>query len=191
MKKSSLRRADLLFSYVLMVLSVYMIVEAVGLLINPFGRDFDTVTGDQLKGYITKWYQSAGLMPFVLALIIMLLAMLLRGVALKDGAKLDFLTKDHFLYFVKLRETRVAVVVIAIFATYVFWLLPVCRANLNLFPKFQGFPFMIATFIFLAIQMIAFNERKVKAIVTSLIIAAAASGAITYGFGVLAKIPLP
>lgn len=191
MKKSTLRRADLMFSYVLMALSVYIVIESVGLFINPFGRDFSTVSGDQLKSYLTNWYKSAGLMPFILAFVIMALAILLRGIAVKDGAKLDFFTLPHLKYFVSLRETRVAVIVVAIFCAYIFGLLPYCRANFNFYPKFQGFPFMIATFFFLAAQMVVFGEKKVKAIITSLIVAALASGAITYGFGMMALIPLP
>lgn len=191
MKKSSIRRADLLFSYLLMILSVYMVIESVGLLINPMGRDFDMVSGDQLKGYITKWYQSPGLMPFVLAFIIMALAILLHRIAIKDGAKLDFISLAHLKHFITLRETRVAVIIIALFTVYIFGLIPFCRANFNFYPKFQGFPFMIATFVFLAAQMIIFNKRTIKAVLTSLLVAAIAAGAITYGFGMMALIPLP
>ncbi len=191
MKKTTLRRADLVFSYVLMVVAIYSMIEAVSIFINPMGMDFDRVKGDTIKAAITGWYKSPGLMPFLLGIVIFFLAMVLRDIAIKDGAKFDFLTKSHFGYFLKLRETWVAVTIIVIFCAYVFILIPQCRAHLNFFPKFQGFPFMIATFVFLATQMIIFNKRTWKAVGMSLLVAALASGAITYGFGMLAMIPLP
>lgn len=191
MKKSSIRRADLVFSYVLMLVSIYMFIESVGLLINPMGRDFDTVTGDQLKNYILSWYKSPALMPFMLAVVIMILSQILRSIAVRDGAKFDFISIAHIKHFVCLKETRVAVIVIALFTLYIFGMIPFCRANFNYYPKFQGFPFMIATFVFLAVQMIIFNKRTIKAVLMSILVAAIAAGLITYGFGMMALIPLP
>ncbi len=191
MKKSTLRRADLVFSCVLMVIAIYSMVEAVSVFINPMGMDFDRLKGDAIKSAIEGWYKSPGLMPFLLGIVIFFLAMVLRDIAVKDGARFDFFTKAHVKHFLALRETRVAAIIIAIFCLYVFVLIPQCRAAFNFFPKFQGFPFMIATFVFLALQMVIFNKHTVKAVLTSLLVAAVASGAITYGFGMVAMIPLP
>ena len=60
MKKSTLRRADMVFSVVLMVVSFVAMVESVKLLFNPFGRDFADVRGDDIKNNILNWYQSVG-----------------------------------------------------------------------------------------------------------------------------------
>ncbi len=191
MKKSTLRRADLVFSYVLMIIAIYTMIESISLFFNPFGRDFELVEGDTIKRTIEKWYESPALMPFLLSFIILYLAFALKKVAVKDGAKLDFINLENFKKFINLRETKVATIIIAILSLYVFVLIPVCRDTLNFFPKFQGFPFMIATFISMSLQMVIFNKKTPKAILTSLLVAAIASGAITYGFGVLALIPLP
>lgn len=64
MKKSTLRRADLVFSVFLMVVSVAAMIESVKLLFNPFGRDFEDVRGDDIKTSLETWYQSVGLVPF-------------------------------------------------------------------------------------------------------------------------------
>ncbi len=191
MKKSTLRRADLVFSYILMIIAVYIMIESIVLFFNPFGRDFELVQGDTIKRTIETWYESPALMPFLLSFIILYLAFALKKVAIKDGAKLDFITLENFKKFINLRETKVATIIIAILSLYVFVLIPVCRSTLNFFPKFQGFPFMIATFISMSLQMVIFNKKTPKAMLTSLLVAAIASAAITYGFGVLALIPLP
>ncbi len=191
MSKSSLRRADLVFSYILILISVYTIIESVAIFFNPFGRDWEKIKPETLKQTIENWYESPALMPFLLGFAMLFLAFQLRGVALKDGAKLDFLSLDNLKSFFQLRETKVAAFIIAAFCLYVFVLIPQCRANLNFFVTFQGFPFLIATFIFLAIQTIAFNKKTISGILMSLLVAALAAGAVTYGFGTLALIPLP
>ncbi len=191
MEKSTLRRADLVFSYILTLISFYIIIRSIILFFNPFNRDFELVTGDVLKQTIMKWYESPALLPLLLGFVLMFLASRLRVVAVKDGAKIDFLTKEKFQGFLKNREVYVATVIIAILVLYVYVLIPQCRAHLNFFPKFQGFPFMIATFISMAIQMITFNKKTTAGILKSVGIAFVAAAAITYGFGTLALIPLP
>lgn len=191
MEKKTLRRADLVFSIILIVVSVLTMIESIKLFFNPFGRDFEKVSPEDVKACITNWYESPALLPFILAAILLFLAVCLMHVALKDGAKLDFFTKEKIHAFFHNRETGVAAIVIGILCIYIFVLIPQCRSYLDFFPTFQGFPFMVATFISLAAQMIVFNEKKIKKIVQSLVIAALAAAAVTYGFGTLAMIPLP
>ena len=191
MKKSTLRRADLVFSLVLMAISVFCMITSIKSFFNPFGRDFARVSGDDIKNSIMEWYLSPALVPFIFAACLFLCAFLLYQNARKDGAKFDFLTKEKITAFLKNRELHVAVIIIGILAVYIKGLIPFCRAYLDIFPKFQGFPFMIATWICLMAQMIIFSKKTPVKIVLAVVIAAAASAAITYGFGMLALIPLP
>ncbi len=191
MSKSSLRRADLVFSYILMAISVYVIIESVNIFFNPFGRDWEDIKPETLKDTIEKWYESPALMPFLLGFIILFLAFRLRAVALKDGAKFDFISVSNIKAFIFMKETRIAAFVIGAFCLYVLVFIPLCREYLNFFVMFQGFPFLIATFLFLALQMVVFNKKNLKGILMSLLVAAIFAGAITYGFGTLALIPLP
>ncbi len=191
MSKSSLRRADLVFSYILMAISVYVIIESVVIFFNPFAREWEKIKPETIKDTIEKWYESPALMPFLLGFILLFLAFRLRGVALKAGAKFDFLSVSKIKTFVNLRETKVATFVIVAFFVYVLVFIPLCREYLNFFVMFQGFPFLVATFLFLALQMVVFNKKNLKVILMSLLVAAIFAGAITYGFGTLALIPLP
>lgn len=191
MKKSTLRRADMVFSLVLMGISVWTMIESVKLLFNPFGRDFSQVRGDDIKGSIETWYQSAGLVPFIIACFLLICALFLFHFARREGARFDFIKPGKIKSLLKNEEFRVAVAVTAILSVYVFVLMPLCRSRLDFFPRFQGFPFLVATFIMLFAMMVIFGEKKPKSIVISLIISAAAAAAIAYGFGMLALIPLP
>jgi len=191
MDKSKVRRADLVFSLCLMIMAVYFFVKSAALFINPFGREFEKINAEELKIGLMEWYKSPGLLPMVLSIIIFILAVILWNVARRDGAAFDFLTRSNLTIFLKNRELKVAVIVVGYLLIYIYGMIPVCRRHLNLFPRFQGFPFMIATFGYLALFMITFNKKSVKAILTSILIAVLAAGAITYGFGNLALIPLP
>ncbi len=191
MKKETLRRVDLCFSIFLMIMSVLILIETYQIFINPFGRAADKITPETIQKEIDEWYTSPALMPALLACVIFLCGALLLRVALKDGARFDFFKKDKFMYVLKLKETKVAAIVITILLCYVNIFIPLCRQHLNFFPTFQGFPFMIATFICLVLQMIIFIEKTPKKMGLSVFIAACGAGAVTYGFGILAMIPLP
>lgn len=191
MDKQTLRRADLIFSYVLMLLSTWFFIMSVKLFFNPFSRDFKMVSPEDIKMGIIEWYKAPALLPLLLSFLIFISALMLMHKARKDGARLDFFKKEQIISFLRNRELRVASGVIAMIAVYIFILIPVCRRNLNFFPTFQGFPFMIATFIFLSGFIISFNEKSIKKIIVSVAVAAISSFAITYGFGTLALIPLP
>lgn len=191
MKKPNLRRADLVFSVFLMIISVATMIESVKLLFNPFGRAFEKVSGDEIKSNLENWYQSVGLVPFIIAAFLFICGLFLFHFARKEGARFDFIKLDHVKALIRNEEFRVAVIVSAILCIYVFVLMPVCREYLDFFPRFQGFPFMIATFCMLWASMVIFGEKKASHVVKSLVVSALAAGAITYGFGMLALIPLP
>lgn len=192
MEKSTLRRADLVFSIVLMIISILVMIESVKIFFNPFGRKFDLLSAESIKDNIVNWYHSPALLPAVLAVIMLLLAIALMHVAIRDGARLDFFKKEKIIRFLENRELHTAIIVIFTLCAYTFFLIPFCRSSFNFFPRFQGFPFMVATFIYLLSMMIIFNKRKtVKEYIKLLIISAGAAVVITYGFNILALIPLP
>lgn len=149
------------------------------------------VSGDDIKKTILEWYLSPSLVPFIFAACLLICAIFLYRNARMEGAEFDFLTRENIRFFVKNRETYVAVSEIVILTIYIKGLIPLCRKQLDLFPKFQGFPFMIATFICLTVQMIIFGKKTPAKIITAIVISGAAAFAITYGFGMLAMIPLP
>lgn len=191
MKKSSLRRADLGFSLVLMGVSVAAMIESVKLLFNPFGREFEQIKGDDLKACLEKWYQSVGLVPFIIAAFLLVCALCLFHFARREGARFDFIKLDNLRTLLKTEEFRVAVIVTVILCAYVFAFMPLCRKYLDFFPRFQGFPFMIATFLMLFLMMAAFGKKTLKDMLSYVLVSALAAGAIAYGFGMLALIPLP
>lgn len=191
MDKLKVRRSDLVFSIFLMFLSFYYFIKSVMLFISPFGRALEDINAEELKLGLIEWYKSPGLLPLVLSVIIFILAVCLHKVARKDGATFDFITKANAIQFIKNKEVKIAIITLGYMAVYIYGLIPVCREYLDLFPTFQGFPFMIATFVYLAVFMITFNEKNTKKIVISVIAALLGALAITYGFGNLALIPLP
>ncbi|ONI44891.1 hypothetical protein AN641_05485 [Candidatus Epulonipiscioides gigas] len=191
MKKSTLRRVDLVFSIILIITSIIIMYNGYKLFINPFGRSLEKITTESIQKEIENWYISPALMPFLLAIVLCICGLFLLRVALKDGAKFDFFKVDKLKFVLMHRETRVATIVITILALYIFVLIPVCRENLDFYPTFRGFPFMIATFICLLLQMFIFSEKTLKNILSCIIVASLSSVVITYGFGVLAMIPLP
>lgn len=191
MEKKTLRRTDLAFSVLLMLISIYVFFQSISLFFNPFGRDFARVSGDSIKDNIVNWYTSPALLPFILAIVLFICAFFLFRNARKEGASFDFLKWRKIAALVKSRETHVCLIVVATLCLYIFALMPLCRQYLNFFPTFQSFPFMIATFVYLAITMIIFNEKSLKKVLISLLVAAVAAAFIAVGFGVLAMIPLP
>ena len=191
MDKSKVRKADLFFSIVLMAISFWYFIGSIKLFISPFGRALEDVHAEELKTGLIEWYKSPGLLPMVLSIIMFLLAICLLNVARKDGARFDFINIEGIKALFKNQEFRVASIITGYLVGYIFILMPFCRRYLNLIPVFQGFPFLIATFIYLAVFIITFNEKTPKKMLFSLLIAGAGSLIITYGFGNLALVPLP
>ena len=191
MKKSTLRRADLLFSIVLMLVSIWFGVKSVLLFSNPFSKDWDILTKKEIQENLEVWYKSPGLIPLIFSFFLLICAVVLMVQVIKDGAKFDFINKDKAIAFLKNNELHTALIVIGLLFAYIFILIPFCRNNLNIMPDYQWFPFLIATFTYLSVFIIIFNEKTKKKIITSLIVAASGSGLITICFGVVAKILLP
>ncbi len=191
MEKSALRRADLMFSFVLIGISVWIFVQSIKLFFNPFGRRFEQINADELKTAILEWDQSPALLPMILSGCLLICALALMHFAIRQGARLDFFSKEKLTVLVHSREFYVVIVVVGTLCLYIFALIPLCRKYLDFFSLFQGFPFMVATFAYLAGMMLIFNEKKLKAIFMSVLFSAIATSAITFGFGVIAMIPLP
>lgn len=106
-------------------------------------------------------------------------SVMLFKIAVKDGAKFDFFTKDKFNDLMKSKSFQVSVIIIGWLAAYIFILIPLLH-------------YMIATFIFLTLFMFYFEEeRHSKKIIIILIISICATAALTFGFGNLAQVPLP
>lgn len=194
MNKLSLRKADLVFSVVLMGISVVVMIQSIKLFFNPFGRQFEDVSAEEVKASIVEWTKSPALLPLILAAFLMLCAVFLMINARREGARFDISIngiKEKLTILRKSREAQVLLIITALLFSYVFLLIPFCRANFNFFNTFQGFPFMVATFLFMFAMIAIFNQKTVCKILISLLVAAIASGLIAYGFGVIAMIPLP
>jgi hypothetical protein len=191
MNKQTLRRADLFMSYVLLVFSAAIFFMSIANFINPYGRDFEKVRAEEFKMQFERWFEQPALFPFIASILLAVCALGLRSKAIKDGAKFDFLTKEHAKNLFKSREFLVVATVVPLTAIYLFVLIPICRMLLNFFPTFQGFPFGVATFLYLFTFMFIFNDKTAKKILFTLFISLAATAMITYGFGSLALIPLP
>ncbi len=191
MEQKTLRRADLIFSIVLILISIYVFITSIALLINPFGRDFAKLSGDRIKDNIINWFVSPALMPFLLSLFLFFCALMLFRNARREGARFDFIKWPKLVDLVKQRETYAFFIVALFLCLYIFVFMPLCRKYMNFFPAFQAFPFMVATFLYLALMMIVFNQKTWKKVLLSILVAACSAGFIAVGFGVLAMIPLP
>jgi hypothetical protein len=123
------------------------------------------------------------------SLLLLACALALLHVARKDGAKLDFLKKEKIVLFLRNAEFRAFAITTFLLCVYAFALIPLCRAYLNILRGFRGFPFFIATFLYLFAMMMAFGDKQ--NLLKSLLVSVLASGFVTYAFGTLAKIPLP
>lgn len=188
---TTLRKADLAFGSILALVALLILIESAQLFFNPFSRDFSRVKPQEIKNAIVNWHQSPALFPAIIAGALLVLALALINFALLKGANYDFLRLAKAKALLRDREFRVLTTIVALLCGYAFVLLPACRRFIDFFPRFQGFPFMIATFIYLTVMMLAFNNRTRRALVLSLVISAVTAGAVTYGFGMLALIPLP
>lgn len=167
MEKGTLRRADMVMSIVIAGYAVFMFIMALKLQLRTLDKGKD-------------WFQSAGLFPIIVSVLLLLCAVLLFSRARKDGARFDFITGEKIKGLAKSREFLVALGVVALLAVYIFILLPAKWIN-----------YEISTFLYLATFMILFNDKTVKKIAISVIISLIATVVITYGFGTLAMIPLP
>lgn len=186
-----MRRADLLFSIALILGSLWFMIQSIKLFLNPFGRKWEAVPAEAVKETLTFWYKSPALMPFFVSLLVLLCAVMLFHVAMKSGARIDFIKKDTLIAFLKNREFQSFVIITLLLCVYAFVLIPVCGKLLVRIRIIRGFSFFIATFIYLLSMMLAFGHKTIKHLGRSLLVSLLVSGFVTYAFGTLAKIPLP
>lgn len=164
LKKESLRKADVIFSIVLILLGIYVLINALKM----------PVTG--LPGTVEQeFYIAPGFLPAIVAivLIIMGLALLING--LKSGGKISKKDIINVIQAIKSENFVKSVIMIALIIIYTFILI-------------GRLPFFWATFIFLTISMFFLRATSWWRII---LISALASLIITYSFGTLARIPLP
>ncbi len=166
MDKNSLRRADLVTSIILFSISVIGCIMSVGLL-------FNTISNGR------KWFESAGLFPSIVCVLLGLCSISLYTKARNDGARFDFISVDKLKELVKSREFKVAAIIIALLGGYIFILM------------LPGKMYEVATFLYLFAFMIIFQKKTRKSIIKSLIVSVIATVLITFGFGQLAMVPLP
>jgi len=190
-QKSKLRRAALLFSVVLALGSVFLLFESIKLFLNPFRRKWEAVPAESFKETFTLWYKSPAVLPLLVAFLLLICAISLFHVARKSGARIDFLRKEKVVAFMHNAEFRAFVITAFLLCIYAFALIPVCRNYLNILRGFRGFPFFVATLVYLLSMMLAFGNGKPSYALKSFTISILSSGFITYAFGTLAKIPLP
>ncbi len=191
MEKSTLRRFDLVTSILLFIGSIFYIFESISLLQNPYGYPAEMLTPEKVQGYLEKWTESPALLPLVVGILLLVASVILFIIAIKDGARFDFFTKEKFVAAFHNKELRVFCVVVAYLAIYIWVLAPICRANLNFFPKFQGFPFAIATTLYVYAMMMTFETKRTKKqFLISFIIAICASFFIVIMFNLVAKLPM-
>lgn len=190
-EKRVLRRFDLVFSILLMVGSIFYTIESIKLFLNPFGRPWDKVTEETTAEIISKWYESPALLPFIISILLFICAIILLRIALKDGARFDFLKKDLILKLKENKELKTFFIVVPSLAVYIYFLIPTCRKFLNVVRGFQGFPFVIATFIFMSFLSILFSKRTKRDILMGFVVSFIAAFAITLLFNKVALLPMP
>lgn len=166
MDKSTLRRADLVTSTILFVFSIWVFIMSIQYVVTTIERG-------------KHWFESSGLFPMIISFLLCLCSITLFGKAKKDGAKFDFLTGEKIKGLAATRKFRVAIIVIGMLATYIFALM------------LPGRQYEIASFIYLFIAMLIFQERNKKNIINSVIIAGVSTAVLSFCFGQLAMVPLP
>ena len=126
-----------------------------------------------------------------MGLLLLVCAVSLLHVARREGARLDFLSLAKLKALAKNPEARSFALSAALLALYAFAAIPLCRRYLNLFPRFRGFPFFVATAAYMLSMMLTFGGKKKGHTAVSILVSILASLAITWAFGTLAQIPLP
>ena len=166
LEKGTLRKADMVTSIILMIISISGFVMSLQLLLRTISKGKD-------------WFESAGLFPMIVTFFLGICAVSLFLTARKDGAKFDFLTMEKLTALIKSKEFKVAGIVIGSLAAYIIVLM------------LPGKLYVIATFIYLLTTMVMFQKRTKKSVLKSIIIAAVTTAVLAFGFGQLAMIPLP
>jgi len=164
LKKESLRKADVIFSIILICLSIYILIESLRM----------PVTG--LKGTVEQeFYIAPGFLPAIIAVILMIMGLFILINGLRSGGKISKKDIINIIQVIKSENFVKSVIMVALIIIYTFILI-------------GRLPFFWATFIFLTISMLFLRATSWWRII---LISAVASLIITYSFGTLARIPLP
>lgn len=192
MEKSTLRKADLVMSIALFAFAAFVFI----LSLQYMNRTLNLNNPDS-----AIWYRSSGLMPMIVSVLLAISSISLFVKAWGDGARFDFFTKEKITHFFTCREFRVAGFVIGWLAFYIFILLgPVEKAIYEALYHVEGInwiipyylPYILMTFIYLSVFILAFSDRKVKKNwIISIGIALSFSFLVAYLFGDVAMIILP
>lgn len=159
MDKRNLRSGDILTSIALILLSLFVAWHSIALLRANTDRRF---------------YMSAGLMPLVFSVLLIIINVSIIFIAVREGGTLRLFAPGRVFAALRSRKELKTLFIIAWLFLYIFGLL-------------ELFPYLLATFIFLFIMIYVFYGRLVPALLISTITAAA----ITFAFGTVAGIPLP
>ena len=154
---------------------IFIILFALFFIIGGLKMPVASLTGDA-----SQWYLSPGFMPVICGVVLILLSILLIKDALHAGTKFTSNDRARALEYLK-SEKFFRLITAGVFL------------SIYLFIMLRRIDYFIATFIYMVVNMIVFTSKKrtVKQIIIYIVISLAAAGAITYGFGTLAQIPLP
>ena len=125
----ALRRADLIFSIILMLVSIWFGVKSILLFSNPFSKDWDIITQEEIDRNLSEWFKSPGLIPLIFSFFLLVCSIVLLITAIKQGARFDFFKKEKILALFKNKEFHTASIVIGLLAIYLFIMLPISRKS--------------------------------------------------------------
>jgi len=163
--KKTIRKCDVAFGSVLVILSAVFFMLAFNMPILAVGR---TSAGPEIS-------TAPGLLPMVVSATLFLMGITLVFSALREGGRISREDIKKAIARIKTPESRRMLVISIIIITYAFGLL-------------SRIPFTVATFIYLAVFMFIFKAtHPVKIILISAITAVL----IWFFFGPIALIPLP
>ena len=187
----TIRRFDLVTSIVFIAAAIWFLFQCYALFMNPFGKT--EVTEKELAKIFERWFESPALFPALVGILLLVAGIALLIIALKSGARFDFITKENIKKLKDNNEFMTFCTVVGSLAVYLYALIPFCRKFLNFLPySFQGLPFAIASFIFITFIAIVYSrERSKKNIVISVVVAFIAAFLIAFMFNKGALIPLP
>ena len=159
MDKKNLRSGDIVTSIALILLSLFVAWHSIALLrANPDRR----------------FYMSAGLMPLVFSILLIVISVSVIFIAVREGGTLELFAPSRIFEALRSSKGLKTIFVLAWLLFYIVGLL-------------ELFPYLLATFIFLFVLICVFYGRLVPAILISAVTAAV----ITFAFGSIAGIPLP
>jgi len=155
---------DMISSIVIALFGLYVLFSGVHM----------SVVSQQMSD--TAWYGTPGILPIVIGFVLTLLSVVMLVSAYRKGERINKDLLNRAVVYLKSKAFLRIVVAIGLLAIYVFVLFPLV-------------PFMVATFVYLAANMIFFREKDF-AIWKIVLICAVFSVAIYLFFGKVAGVPL-